>query len=260
MKKSVSFLFIIALFITNFSSGQGSFKVIKVNGQIVMEKNGQALVNGLSFSEKEKLLFKTPGSKAAVISSTKGRMILTANQGNKSGANYLPAMSNVSTRGGALINSIDLKNHFSGNYVILDKVDIQINSPDFPMDDKNFFYLRYKYKDEDINKKLAFEANNLIIDRKELFTIDGKPIPNPEVTEMTLFYFKDNNSSVRIGEFNPVFPKLDVLKEEIQVILDEYKDKSSKEKIAEVTSYINDFYGKPNVGNLKIWMEENFEL
>ena len=133
MKKIASLLILCAMILTTVSFAQGNYKVIKVNGQIVMEKNGQALQNGLTFSEKEKLLFKSPGSKAAVISSTKGRMILTEGAGNKSGANYVPAMSNVSSRAGALLNFIDLQNHFKGNYVILDKVEIQIDQNNFPM-------------------------------------------------------------------------------------------------------------------------------
>ena len=38
------------------------------------------------------------------------------------------------------------------------------------------------------------------------------------------------------------------------------KDKSYNDKIAEITSYINDFYGNPESNNLKIWLKENFSL
>lgn len=60
--------------------------------------------------------------------------------------------------------------------------------------------------------------------------------------------------------FTPVFPDLTELKIEVQIILDEYSDKKTPEIIEEVTSYLNEFYGKPNKENLKKWLSKEFDI
>lgn len=57
-----------------------------------------------------------------------------------------------------VIRVIDLQNNFSGKYVVLEKQSIQIDKTNFPMDNDNFFFLRYLYKGEEINKKLTYSG------------------------------------------------------------------------------------------------------
>jgi hypothetical protein len=257
MKKSGFLVFAVLLIFTRSAYSQVNYKVIKVDGEIVLVKTGKNLATGLVFGENEKLNFITPQSKAAVISPTKGRMILAYDNASKSGANYLPAMSNISTRQGSILNLLDLKNNFTGKYVILDRIEIELSAPEFPMNEDNFFYITYLYNNEAINKKLKYNGQKLIIDKTELFTVDGSPIPNPNVTDVKLYYFKDNHSSLFINEFNPVFPNLETLKQEVQLIADGLKGKTKSEILDEVISYLSDFYGKADKENVRLWMEKN---
>jgi len=242
--KKIGILVLIALFTNLFSQ---NYKVIKVDGNILYKKNDNPLKKGNSFGEGEEFLFKTSNSRAAVIRPGKGRFILKPDNSNLAyaKANLAPAMSNMSSRAGALVNKVDLENYFKGKYVIIDKVKLKISKTEFPMDDKHFFYISYKYKGEDVNKKLTNIDDTLIIDRKELLTVDKKPIPNPNITDMKI---------------NPVFPDVPALKEEVQMIIDSFSDKSKSVKVKEVTSYINDFYGKPDKENLEFWLKAQFKL
>lgn len=257
-------LFVVLIFTTSFinSFAQLNYRVIKVKGSIVILESGESLLLGTVFSDNDKLHFKTANSLAAVINPQKGRFLITPENKDdfaNSKTNFLPAMSNISSRGGSIINMNDMQNHFKGNYVVLYKSALQINSEKYPMNEKQFFFLRYKYLDEEINKKLGFSNDTLIIDRETLYTVDGKPIPNPDDTGIKLFYRK-GNESVLISEFNLIFPDNDELKREVSIILDEFINKSSEKKVNEVTSYINEYYGKPNQDNLKVWLKENFDL
>jgi hypothetical protein len=253
------FISLVCLFMflsTSFS--QDNFKVIKVNGSILLRAKNVSLQTGTIFSEKEDLLFRTEDATAAVINSQKGRLILTANNHDlsKIQANYLPAMYNVSTRGGSLSNIVDLQNHFSGKYVVLDKQKIVMDTEAFPMNSDQYFYLKYTYKGEEIPKKLNFSGDTLIIDKKNLYTVDEQPIPRPDNTIIKLFYL-NGNKSLQISEFNLIFPDTKQLKEEVKIILDTMKNLPSKDQVGEVTAYIYDQYGKIQRDNLVAWMKVN---
>jgi hypothetical protein len=238
------------------------YKVIKVTGTIVYKKNSKDVLQGDLFPETEQIVFKTPESKAAVISTAKGRFILAPGSEKKNDvkANLLPASSNVSSRSGAIINVIDLNNVFSGNFVVLDKMKIHINKDNFPMDEKNFFYIRYNYKGEEINKKLPYEGEKLILDKEQLLQVDGKAINGPDSPEYKLYYLSDGKTSQLINAFNIVMPDNAGLKAETSILMQEIKDKSYTAKVDEFIAYLNDFYGKSNKNNVMDWLKTNFGL
>ena len=255
------FILLLAFYFTSIYS-QENFKVIKINGTIVNEKSKSNLSRGSVFSDNDKFKFESSSSRAAVINN-KGRYILQANNSNNAYAKAFltPAMSNMSSRSGAIVNQVDLQNHFNGNYLIFKKDKIKISKDNFPMDENNFFYIRYDYKGESINKKLSYTNDTLVIDKKELIAVDGKPIPNKEITNMELLYYKKaEGKSISVGDFKPVFVNEKDFKSEIEIILEGVKGKTKQEKIDEILSYVNDFYGKPNKENLVDWIEENFKL
>ena len=241
------FLILFAITISLNLIAQDDYKVIKVNGSIVVQKNNSELQRGSVFRANDELNFRTSNARAAVINPGKGRFVLMPNNNNiaYARANLTPSMNNISSRAGAIINKIDLSNYFSDDYVIIDKSYIKISSSTFIMDENNLFYIQYSYKGEDVRKKLKFKNDTLIIDKTELFTIDGWPITNPNVTKMELFYMsKEKGGSIYISSFNPIFPDSKELLSEIDLILDAIKDKSKEEKIIEVSGYINEMYGK----------------
>ncbi|HZL77147.1 MAG TPA: hypothetical protein VFB97_05550 [Bacteroidales bacterium] len=259
MKSTIVILF--CFLILSFNSfGQENFKVIKVNGTIVLKTKGVSLETGTVFNEKEDLLFRTDDANAAVINPQKGRLIITSKNHNLASAssNYLPAMYNISTRG-AFENPEKLQDIFSGKYVILDKQQLVIDKSDYPMDKDHFFFLRYVYKGEEINKKLDYSGDTLIIDKKGLYTVDGQPIPSPDNTSIRLFY-RNGNESINLSEFDLIFPDTRQLGAEVKVILESMPNRSPSQKIAEVKSYISDQYGKINQEDLLSWLEKSFNL
>lgn len=237
-------------------SSVDKYKVIRVDGKIIFMPTKTPMKKGDVFLSGTALDFVSPQSRAAVISAIKGRFVLTpAEQGQ---TKILPAANNISSRSGALINKIDMTNHFNGKYLILDEIELELSNAAYPMNDNNFFYLSYMHNGEKINKKLAFNADHLIISKDELFKVDDQPI-DVEEKQMVLYY-KSSDKTDKINEFTPIFPDMEELKSEIQIILDEFSNKDKEVQINEITAYLDQFYGKPNKENLKNWMEKEFKF
>lgn len=237
-----------------------TYKVIKVNGAIVVKKTGRQLAQGDVFMENTPLQFKTTDAKATVINGEKGRFVLTG-QDAQSKTNLIPAVNNIASRSGAIINILDLQNQFQGTVCVIEQLRIKIAGSDFKMSKDNFFYLEYPYNGEKISKKLAYSGDTLIIDKTELYKVDGKAITAPDSPGMSL-YFRNSaeNKSQAISSFDLVFPNENDLKSEVNIILTEFKNKPAAEKTDEVISYINEFYGKPVKSNVEGWLAQSFGI
>ena len=241
---------------------QTNYKVIKVNGKIQYVRTGSDMALGDEFSQDENLSFETPNSRAAVINPEKGRFILTPESaGQLSGArsNFLPAMSNISTRGGALNSLNDIQNQFSGPVAILYKASWHLNPYEYPMDENNFFYLQLQYKGETINKKLPFEDNNLVFSRDDILMVDDQPIPAPDTPGTILYYYSADGSQF-ISSFDLVFPDMEMLKSEARIILHEISGQEYSRKVNELSGYMFEFYGKPDKEDVMLFLEKDFGL
>jgi hypothetical protein len=237
-----------------------NYKVVHVNGDIVAESTHKNIVRGTAFGEKEKFQYKTNDARAVVINAKLGtRFILKGkvSENTFSKANLTPSMGNISSRGGALNNRLDLKNHFDGKYVILGQLEVVINKAVFPMNDTQFFYISYIYNSETINKKLEFHGDTLIINKDSLLKIDGKPIKNEDITQMKLMYYTKNNGKVNLitisDSFYPIFPDENELKSEVDIIINALPKDANKLK--PVIDYINEVYGKVNNDNVDMWYQ-----
>lgn len=243
------------MLITSADKLVDEYKVIKVNGKILYKNSGKEMSTGDIFKANVPLKFSTDNSRAAVISRLKGRFVL-APPSKSQKTNLVPAVNNISSRSGAIVNELDLKNHFSGNYLILDRLELPISESTFPQDKTHFFFLSYQYKDEKIAKKIPSEGSKLILDKTEIFSIDGNPI-DPFNTEMVLYYRNSSSKENKmISKFNPIFPDNESLKNEVEVILNEYSEKTDEKKFNEVKGYLTEFYGKPYDDNLHEWLNQ----
>ncbi|BDX37989.1 hypothetical protein CYCD_13440 [Tenuifilaceae bacterium CYCD] len=264
MKKLTTLL--VGLIIAQATIAQVPYKVITVNGEIMAKKAKVTLQNGIEVKSDDNFDFLKPNSRAALINSDYGRVVLTeTNVANAfSKAAFAPAISTVSSRGASMTTLADLKGFFSGNMLIIDKLDQKIDASAFPMNDQKHFFVRYTYNNETINKKLNFNGDIITINPEEIFSIDGKAIENPDqISEVTLFYYDSSNDtpeSILINSFHPVFVKTANIKGEVKTIVDEFQNKSYEMIISEVYDYLNNFYGYMEKEELEKWLNSNFEL
>ena len=259
-------VFLLMVFCVRISYSQDIFTVIKVSGNIVIERTGSPLGTGTSFAQTENLLFKVPDSRAAVINPKRGRFILTPQnfaEFRSSKSNYLPSASKITMRAVGIDNKKDvLKRQFEGEIVILDENKIVIDTTVYPMSASKYFYIMYNYNNRTINKRLAFSRDTLLINRNELLAVNGQIISGTEISQMELMYFKEGeiNGTARISIFKPVFPDKNVLSNEIKIILDQLEMNPYSDKLRETSAFITEFYGKVDENSLKNWLSDIFNL
>jgi hypothetical protein len=262
MKRSI---FIMAFFLfTTVLSAQDLFKVISVNGEIIATKANVTLENGLQVSSDDDFNFVVPNSRAAMINSNLGRVVLTEQNAADafSRAAFAPAMSSISTRAAAVSSSTELQSVFCENMLIIDKMEVSVGAHVYPMGEQNFFYISYMHDNENINKRLAYSGDKFTVDKEEIFNIDGKPIDEKNIQDLKLYYYKRAGvpESTLIATFSPLFISSDDIKPEIQIIVDELKNIPYNNLLAEVFEYLKAFYGVAERANLEAWMSKEFNL
>lgn len=230
------------------------YKVVTVQGRIVFEQTGKDMLRGDLYVTGTPLTFTSTTDRAAIVNDINGRYVLSSSKGK---LKVLPAANNVSSRSGALLNIVDLKNHFTDRYLVIGTSSIQLSPESFPMSEEKFFYMVYGHNGESINKKLAYDVDKLILDPSEIYKIDGNPIPVTE-KEMTLYYKGDK--TYKINTFTPVFGDEAALKEEVTILLESLKEADSTKKINEITAYLNEFYGNPAKEDLAAWLKAEFGI
>ena len=237
------------------------YRVIKVNGKIVFIKTGTDMKIGDYFVFGTPIQFSTLKDRAAIFSKEKGRFILQPNVKGK--AKVLSATSNISVRGttdAVLLNLLDVQNYFSGKCLFINETSIRVGMENFQLNDKHFFYVTYMYNGEKIAKKIPEgKDNSIIISEAEMFKIDGKPV-EPKAIEMQLFYQDGDAVPKPAGEFTPVFPDNEVLKQEVTVLLEEVSGEPFVQKEKEIIAFLNEFYGRPQTNNLRNWLDKEFKL
>lgn len=263
VKKILLSLFISCLSVIAFAE---DFYVIKVTGSITV--NGKSIKAGDKISTGQKIKFETNESNAVVISTKRGQMVLAkdAKQSKSELELTLAALVNppkgqLSTRSGGINNIIDLKNHFSKEkYLILDSISVEINKSAFELSDSKFFYIRYTYNGEEINKKLEFEpssnknTNRLKINNNTLLSVDDQPIAYSDISDSKLYYYdSDKEESTFITDLDLVCPNSSVLRYEIQIISNTYQGKKDAEVKKEIKSYLSQEYGSLNNENFETW-------
>jgi hypothetical protein len=181
--------------------------------QGVVKKKGQkkALQVGEEVYLNDSLSYDKPDSYLSVCSPEKGNFILkrdkTAPASKKN--EFLVAVKDIlvpatktgtlGVRGGLLNNLFDLENYLrtfspQAPMLVCDVRRIALNNTSFVNPADRFFYITYRYKQQDIDKKLSFskpvsskDTLFLLLDNT-LYQVDGKPIDPAEPDSLNLYY------------------------------------------------------------------------
>lgn len=247
-------LTIIAIFFSGILFAQNDkteqYRVIKVQGDIQRTKTGSMLLSGDQFESNENLNFINDFSRAAIISPLKGRFILTQGKGenNASKVNFLPPLNNMSSR--ATFNSpADIVDYFNGDILFLDLDSLKYDPLKIQVDETNYFSISYENENSKINNKVTASNGTLILAKDEVFK---SVTPTKAIIE-----YISASGQVKTNEFTPIFPDKVKLIQEVSVIISNSPNKSRDLVVADVTSYLNDFYGKVSSGSVSTWMKTN---
>jgi len=226
------------------------YQILHVKGEISIKASGKLLKPGDQLMEDEEISFKTSDAMAAALNPEKGRFIIKSDseKGNTVDIFYVlkstitPVRGGMSTRAGGINNAFDLKVYFAeAPYIWAGKaIFLPVSKAAFPLDDSNFFFLRYQYKGEEINKKLGSEANSILMNKMEVFQVDDDAVDRFEVSDYQLFYYQaESEESTLIADIDFVLISQEVLVN----IYDAFKS-SSKYPYNDVADMLSDMYGK----------------
>ena len=228
--------------------------VIKVQGEIQRLKTGNLLNTGDEFNSNESLNFRTDYSRAAVISPRKGRFILSSpsKSNNDSRANFLPPMNNLSSRAVIASTTNDILEYFSGEVIFLGYDSIKYDNSKLVLDQDNYFILSFDSSGVESKHTLNASSGLICINRDILFRNQ-----QPKAAKITFHSSLKDDQTV---EFVPVFPDYNKLSGEVKLIIANSTQKQRKDVVNDVTSYLNDFYGKISQSTVDNWLKQNFRF
>lgn len=241
------------------------YTVLSVKGEIILEKTGKALQEMDEICANDKLTFKTADSKAAVLSSDQGRFIIKSSK-KKSNDNLTAFVKSVLSQGTGNLSSrgeISLETEFGEVYFVVGKYALPVDAKSYPLNDDNFFYLKYSYEGKDVNKKLNFFKDTLFLEKENIYKVDDKSVDEEKIQNVSLYYYeKEKNLSTKITNFRLVFADESKLKKELTEYISLLRNAGKYDEyiIQEVLLYLSDIYGNINIDNVKIWLYANFGL
>ena len=245
--KNTIITFVFLCFITSFSIAEDFF-VLHTKGTIMMNNN--PLKKGDKLTAQSEITFQGADAVAVVMSTKRGRLILK-NQNTASDNSefsyivsniFSPSSGKLSTRAGEILNFIDLSAYVKHeNYIVIDSSVIPLGVNGISVDEKHFFFVRYRYKGETINKKLETKNGNVSI-TSSLYSVDGISVGFEDVSDGMLFYYDaEEQTTKEVGAFMPVF----IDSKEVEETRNLIKQISSKKDdvSSEVRAFIKDAYG-----------------
>ncbi|MBI5404363.1 MAG: hypothetical protein HY959_13320 [Ignavibacteriae bacterium] len=269
MKKYSLFLSVFLLAIITGNSFSQCYTVLSVKGEIISEKTGQPIKEMDEICATDKLKFSTKDSKAAVLSSDQGRFVVKVSGKNTN--NELIAFVNSVLFAGKERLSTKLmefddeqmnlnlfKDEFGVSYFVINESRVYADTSVYKLNEINYFSLNYLYDGKEIEKKLKFEKNCLVI-RKDVLE-DA----NPDSIEFVSIYYNNigKKESKKLASFKLFFLEEQILKELMSSFTSILK-KAGKENyyIVEQSQFLfNDLYGNVNYYDLSTYLENNFGI
>lgn len=266
-KKVIIAFFLIGLLCVGMQTAQAqNYTVMKVVGQVFqsgklvnqwdeLEPNTQ-----LTFANEHSALRVLQGNRVFVVSATKAKpshsneLVATLKDA------FLPEkppVKRASTRGvitTANDIALELGQSMNGSVqtiLIIGQKEYSFSKSVFAVSDKNFFFVSYKYNNEDINKKLPNSSSNGFVLSQAIFTVNISNTKSITVDPATikgnfiLYYYIDSNTKEQVAIFNAVFVNENDLVRELSPLVKQLKaDHLSTQEINKrVGDYLQQYYG-----------------
>ncbi len=267
----------------NNTNPEEEYHVIVTSGKIVNATSGKLIARGMKIRSNDRIKFASPGAKAIVLSTKRGRFVLSGKKNSSSELGTfvsevlspLKTNSKLSTRGLATAEEVtDFSNYFvSDTFAIIgNSLPIKVGLSMWPMDDNNFLTVRYKYGKRYINKKIAFKGNIAYFERDKIFTRKNRQtketvvIDDTEVEFVELYHLRgfdrskgEKGSPELLSAFKPIFLDEDELRNSFNELKPFYDQDglSHEDKLEEYFAFVRDVYGYTDTNVLEDWLVAN---
>lgn len=121
---------------------------------------------------------------------------------------------------------------------ILDTLKIPLKNSEFHVDENTFFYVRYKYRNKDINKKLI-SLNDTLLISNYIFELENIGPIQPDSFPISIYFYnvQTEDSKPLTKNFYPVFMDLSLLKNNLSNIINQ-QYLSSEDKLQIIEDYL----------------------
>lgn len=183
-----NYLILIIAVLAGFSAqAQEKYKILYINTPAVTIDGKECKV-GDSFDERNSIDWKDERQAMKVAAMSTGRQIVLSarnfNAGGKSLHDYLTGSARLSTRPGATLSVVDLRNFLTDTHYLLDCIEFPAVHP---VDADRFYFLSYPLGDETVNKVLACKDGTVIVDR-DIWTVDGRAVEQRPMVVSVSYY------------------------------------------------------------------------
>lgn len=266
MKIKSFIAYILLIFISNIINAQTLY-VIHKKGILFNKTSGKEIKQGDVIKESDKIKFSDKNASAVLISTKTGRFVVKAKQNESSSElSYLVSQVITPINQSYGLNTRSIGNHIvnlhdyfgTKSFLIWDTVhSIVLDENQYKLNDKSYFVFSYKLNQKDVNKKIASEGNNVLIEPDILYgqilnTTDSLP-------KATIYFINGSKEDVKeIVGFKPIYKPKSELISEFQLLNQIYlKEKLTKAKIKlKLVEYINSVYGKCDLNKLDLLLNE----
>ena len=222
-----------------------TYKVVKIQGEIIRVKTGNNLSIGEDVVSNENLNFKNNYSRAMVVNKEKGCMILSANSDN-GGPQFLPAQNNMSVRNTLPSQPSEVLDYFYGFVAVIGCDSLKIDDEKLSISNDSYFSVNYNVNGQTMSDRIVCRNGKLALPAS---IVKDKP-------EKVEICYNNEFGLTKKSEFKPIYVNEQMLKEEISLIFDAVHGEK-KDKIAASVAFVNDFYGKTSAETVEPWIEKN---
>jgi hypothetical protein len=269
IRKYILLLFLSSLVFKGFAQNY-TYHVLTMKGSVVSKNMGREFQTGDIISTDDELTFKGTDDLVGLVRSDGKRFVLK-NKVEKKGVKLkyeeakMIGKTRIEWKNLTLSTLEDLREYFTdAPFIFLDSVaKVRINAKTFSQNGAQFFYFRFLWKgpngEEEVDKKLEFKKDTLVLRQSTIFKVDKKPIAQKDVKDYNMVYYS-RGELLNIGVFNVIFPDQEKLKTEVGILVGKLKDAKMPPKNiqGEVEAYIRQFYGGIDRINLVHWLFRNF--
>ncbi len=253
----------LVLMLTSLFTYAQDYFVAHVKGDIEVKSNNAKVKVGDQLNKDDELRFITQDAKAVVLTMQGKRMVIDGKETKKSAEGefisfvsdvVLPLSTNIqlSTRGGDPSNIQDFKTFFGDEkYVIIgDILTVKPDPGQYPLDNGWSFIYRYETGSRPVNKIVANQGDQIILDKNQLYKTKGIVVDPEKSYPVKLFYFNSNNKDVKeLVTFEPIFVDENTLTVELQSVanfLENNNVMKGRDLMDELYKFVIDVHGPIN--------------
>ncbi|MCU0444244.1 MAG: hypothetical protein MUE85_04950 [Microscillaceae bacterium] len=268
---TILFSFIISWtswFFPNSTQADETYQVIFVQGTIINKATGATIAKGAKLSAKDKVSFRSKDAKAVILSTTRGRFVMTGKPA-AGGSEFIAFVNDVvsplktnaklSTRGMGLMAESgiqDMETFFGvvrkdseGKILNLpifamigDKYAFKVDISRYPMNAEKFLGIYYE-SPKKVGKAIGFKGNVATLSKEGHFVSKGVDPKDVEFVEIRQYNKATNNFEKDVlASFRPIFIDPIELKETFQefVNLSGDKDETLRDYMKSAVVYADD--------------------